>query len=394
MLSLVNNLSDISFCDKKCSNVNNNEFKEEFIRMIDEKHDIRVVDKLYVFLNPSILKNVSHNEHILCTLTNGNPYLLYLTRIDNVNCCFYIDRKLKGGFSFPKIHCVKYKFHDELFNNTMFSGELVRDREQKWFFLIDNLLIYKGENIKNKNIITRFELIYKIFNNFYSEDSSIEPCPIQIKKLFTYSQMKTLINKFIPSLSYYCKGLVFYNLNTKYSNYSMLFPRNKRFNLITNYEIEEQIKIQKPTLWAKTINVSTNKDESNNDYDNSNENQSSSVDSSKGIENSNNNNNEEIKVEKPVEKNNIVFKILHTNMPDVSNLYIYNEEHTDLLKFDYALVPNIKTSKYLNEIFKNKDNINICMECKYSKIFKQWIPIRKVSIKEPYSINDIENCNL
>ena len=45
-LSLVGKLSDISFCDKKCSNVNNNEFKEDFIRMIDENYDIRVVDKL------------------------------------------------------------------------------------------------------------------------------------------------------------------------------------------------------------------------------------------------------------------------------------------------------------------------------------------------------------
>jgi len=145
MLSLEGKLSDISFCDKKCSNVNNNDFKEEFIRFIDDKYDIKVVDKLYVFLNPSILKNVLYHQHLLTPLTNGNPYLLYLTRIDNTNCCFYIDRKLKGGFSFPKIHCVKYQFADELFTDTMFSGELVRDKNRKWFFLIDNLLIYKGK---------------------------------------------------------------------------------------------------------------------------------------------------------------------------------------------------------------------------------------------------------
>ena len=390
MLSLVDKLSDISFCDKKCSNVNNNEFKEDFIRMIDEKHDIKVVDKLYVFLNPSILKNVSYHEHILSTLTNGNPYLLYLTRIDNVNCCFYIDRKLKGGFSFPKIHCVKYQFHDDLFNDTMFSGELVRDRERKWFFLIDNLLVYKGENTKNRNIITRFELIYDIFNNFYTENTSIQPCSIQIKKLFTYSQAKTLVNKYIPSLSYYCKGLVFYNLNTKYSNYSMLFPRNKRFNLMSSSEIEEKIKIQKPTLWAKTINISSENNQHGEPIqklEDKTEEESQANTEEESQDNS---------VEKPVAKNNIVFKILHTNMPDVYNLYIYNEKKIELIKFDYALVPNLKTSRFLNDLFKdNKDTINICMECEYSKMFKKWVPIRYItSINKPYSITDMEACEL
>ena len=392
MLSLVDTLSDISFCDKKCSNVNKNEFKEEFIRMIDEKYDIRVVDKPYVFLNPSILKNVTFHQHLLTTLTNGNPYLLYLTRIDNQNCCFYIDRKLKGGFMFPKIHCIKYKFHDDLFNDTMFSGELVRDKERRWFFLIDNLLIYKGEPTKNKNIITRFELIYDIFNNYYEQDSKIEPCSIQIKKLFSYSQIKKLINNFIPNLSYYCKGLVFYNLNTKYSNYSMLFPRNKKFNLITDDEIQEKIKNQKPTLWAKTINVSNDNSGQYNGNVAVNEEQSIISDSENNTELSLEEE-RELKMKAPIQENNFVFKILHTNMPDVYNLYIYNENKTELLKFDYALIPDLKTSKYLNKIFKDKDNIDICVECRYSHHFKKWVPIRQVLFK-PFTTTQLESLDL
>lgn len=377
-LSLVGKLSDISFCDNKCSNVNNNDFKEDFIRLIDEKYDIKVVDKLYSFLNPSIIKNVSFNQHLLTPLTNGNPYLLYLTRIDNINCCFYIDRKLKGSFSFPKIHCVKYNFHDELFNDTMFSGELVRDRQRKWFFLIDNLLIHKGENMKTQNIVTKFEIVYEIFNNYYTQDNNIEPCSIQIKKLFSYNQIKTMLNKFIPSLSYYCKGLVFYNLNTKYSNYSMLFPRNKVFNLPNQEEIMEKIRVEKPNIWAKTQNISKEREVSNVE-------QSDEV---VQLDNSTN----DVKNTK-VDENNIVFKILHTNMPDVYGLYIYDENKTNLIKYDHALVPNINTSKLLRKIFQeNKNNINICMECRYSKPFNKWVPLKTVLI-EPYTTKDLESLN-
>ena len=383
-LSLVGKLSDISFCDKKCSNVNNNDFKEDFIRMIDEKYDIRVVDKVYSFLNPSILKNVSYHQHLLTPLTNGNPYLLYLTRVDDVNCCFYIDRKLKGGFSFPKIHCVKYQFSDELFNDTIFSGELVRDRQRKWFFLIDNILLYKGEKTNNKNIVNKFEMIYDIFNNYYKENSMIEPCPIQIKRLFPYSQIKNLVNKFIPSLSYYCKGLVFYNLNTKYSNYSMLFPRNKVFHLPSQDEIMEKIRVQKPSLWLKTQTISKQENDgfpSDDLVDNIKSGSSMMENKAKDIV---------INEDVPISENNIVFKVIHTNMPDVYNIYIFNEEKSDLVKYDHALVPNLKTSKMLRKIFtENKNSIDICMECRYSPSFKKWVPIRCVK-HEPYTISDIE----
>ena len=382
-LTLVGKLSDISFCDKKCSNVNNNDFKEDFIRMIDEKYDIRVVDKIYSFLNPSILKNVSYHQHLLTPLTNGNPYLLYLTRIDDVNCCFYIDRKLKGGFSFPKIHCVKYQFSDELFNDTIFSGELVRDRQRKWFFLIDNILLYKGEKTNNKNIVNKFEIIYDIFNNHYKENNMIEPCPIQIKRLFPYSQIKNLINKFIPSLSYYCKGLVFYNLNTKYSNYSMLFPRNKVFHLQSQDEIMEKIRVQKPSLWLKTQTISKQEDDNFQDKE--------IISGASSGETDNDIKNDDTQVE--IDENNIVFKVIHTNMPDVYNIYIFNEDKSDLVKYDHALVPNLKTSKMLRKIFtENKNSINICMECRYSSAFKKWVPIRCVD-HEPYTINDIERHN-
>ena len=79
MLTLKNNLSTISFCDKKCNNVNNNNLKREILELINEKYDINVISKFYKFLNYGILKNVTYNEHLLGALTNGKPYLLFLT---------------------------------------------------------------------------------------------------------------------------------------------------------------------------------------------------------------------------------------------------------------------------------------------------------------------------
>ena len=157
-LTLTGNvLSKISFCDKQCSNVNDNKFKAQVIQNLETKYKIQVVTRDYNILNPNILRNVSYHQHILSLYTNGNPYMLYLTKIDGINCALFIDKKLKDGYTYPKIHCVKYRFMDELYEkDTIFTGELVRDQERRWFFLIDNILLYKGMSTSEKNILSKF----------------------------------------------------------------------------------------------------------------------------------------------------------------------------------------------------------------------------------------------
>ena len=121
-LTLKDSLSNISFCDKQCSNLNNNKAKEELINYINKTYNIQIIQRSYVPLMPNMMRNITYHQHILSTLTNGNNYLLFLTKLDGVNCCFFIDRKLKTGYSYPKIHCVKYRFDSSLFEKeTIFN---------------------------------------------------------------------------------------------------------------------------------------------------------------------------------------------------------------------------------------------------------------------------------
>jgi len=402
MLSFDNQLQDslnnISFCDKKCDNLNNNKLKEKLISHLKTDYDINAVDKLFNYLNPSIIRNVTYNQHLIGTLTHGNPYLLYLVRIDGVNCCFYIDRKLKTGYQFPKIHFVQYQFNDELFSGTLFSGELIRDNQRRWFYLIDNLMLFKGEKITTKNIVCRYELIYDIFDNLYQPNSMLESCPIQIKKLFHYGEVKQLIGKFIPSLSYQCKGLLFYNLNNRYSNYALLFPRSENIIPVSNQEVGEMIKTNKPTLWAKSKeNSGSNTSGGYSNQDNHIQQQQQQQQQQQHVQQP-----QQMQQQQTLQpskndpsvvlgKNNLVFKVLNTDMPDIYNLYITNTGNGELMKYDNALVPNLKTSKYLRRLFESrKDILNVKMECVYSKIFKKWTPIREVSV-DISNLEDMES---
>jgi hypothetical protein len=200
VLTLKNSLSKISFCDRECFNVNDNPTKEAILKYIETKYTgLKIIDNQYVLMKPHMLKNITYHEHILTTFTNGNPYLLFLTRIDNVPCSIFIDRKVKDGYCYPKIHCVQYKFAAELFDNeTVFTGELVRDVNRNFQYLISDLLVHNGEYIKHRNILSRFQTLHNILDQQYTPDTTTEICPIYCKRLFQYADIKFILQEFLP----------------------------------------------------------------------------------------------------------------------------------------------------------------------------------------------------
>lgn len=405
-------LSKISFCDKQCSNVNDNTFKDNILKHLSEKYNINPLERSYNILNPNILKNIRFHPHILSPITNGTTYLLYLTRISGVNCCFYIDRKLKDGFSYPKIHCVKYRFDSVLFDNeTIFSGELVRDNERRWSFLLDDILVYKGDITKDKNmnILSRFELIYSILNNEYIRDKFIEICPLLVKKLFNYSDISTLINTFIPSLSYSCKGIAFYTLSTQHSNFAYLLPKDKQIPAMSATEVDNEIQIKYPSLLSKRDDIMRENDDINNSDDENYLLSDNNIPNSISISTTSNNSitsNLSTTINTNINTNNIItettgellnpdyviFKIIKTNLPDIYGLYTIEKGQN--IKHSNALILSYTTSSYLNNLFEsNPTKLDHLVSCKYSIHFNRWIPIISTNKHKCFTtkqINDIE----
>lgn len=370
-----NILAKISFCDKQCSNINDNKVKAQIVKHLEAQYDIPIISRDFNVINPNNLRIVSFHQHVLTPLTNGNPYLLFLTRIDGINCCIYIDRKLKDGYTYPKMHCVKYNFQEELFEKeTVFSGELVKDAERRWFFLIDGILLYKGLTTTEKNIIARYELIHSIMAGEYTRDAFLEICPLQIKRLFLYRDVETMVQDFIPNLSYTCKGILFYTLNNRCSNFAFLLPRETQFEIKTAAEIDDIVQAKYPKLWAKKHDI--NQEQIPDALSFSLDTTSDDAVSSSTILN--------------VAADNVVFKILKTDIPDIYNLYCIDSGSGNLVKYSIALVPNIRISHYLYNGFKgNTNSLDMRVECRFSKIFEKWTPVRFVS-NDVYNKDKIE----
>jgi hypothetical protein len=344
--SLKNSLSTISFCDKECYNLNQNNTKDKLIRYIEGKYPIKIIDKQYVIINPRILYNISKHEHIITTLTNGNPYLMFLTVIDDVKWCIFIDRKLKNGYTYPKIHCTQYDFADELFRReTILNGELVRDVNRHWKFIIGDILIYKGQSLlKNKNFLSRIELIHTILKTEYTKNNDIEICPLQIKRLYQYSNISELFDKFIPDLSYTCKGLVFNTMNPRFTNYAWILPKEQQLRVrkMNDEEAELGFVIDANKTFVKARDVFSS-------------NMTSTIPDSQYID-----------------KNKCeVKKLKKSAIPDIYELTNDNDE--------IAYIPNYKISSMLYNYFKNNnDKIEVQVNCIYHNYFNRWIPVEIV----------------
>jgi hypothetical protein len=105
------------------------------------------------------------------------------------------------------------------------------------------------------------------------------------------------------------------------------------------------------------------------------------------------------------------FRIMADVQFDIYHLYAYNSATNTLMYYDLAYIPNLKTSMFMNKIFRNIrenqnldyieesddetdfENINddkyvdlkknIIMECSFHTKFKRWVPIRILDDKNP-----------
>lgn len=205
-----------SFCNKEVDNVTDNSMKKYILDNLNLKTGIKYDTRYAKVYNEQFKKNLN-NPHIFCLKSSGTPYLLFCTQINDVNYSFLIDKKIKDGYEYPKIFIVHYRFDPELFQGTLFEVELTRDKNSKWCTLIGDIYYMSGKSMKNTQIHDRINHCNTILENKYIDDSFCNICPLSIKRFFDIQEVESVINDFIPKLTYRVKGFYFVPMKTSYS---------------------------------------------------------------------------------------------------------------------------------------------------------------------------------
>ena len=97
--------------------------------------------------------------------------------------CYMIDGRTLKGYDFPKMVTIYLRFKSNVFDGTLLKGELIKDNDNNWIFLIDDVFVYCGKRVM-ENKIKRIELTTKLINSELKHDSFLQPFSIQIKKYF------------------------------------------------------------------------------------------------------------------------------------------------------------------------------------------------------------------
>ena len=319
----------LSFCSEEAHNVVNPEAKEYIMNSLKNKHNINIDKKHAFILNNRSIYFLEKTQHIISIKSSGTNYYLYFTNINNINYCFFIDRKIKSGYTYPRIISVKYAFSDEVFNDTLLDGELVRDKDDNdsWIFLITDMLVCEGKKLET-NIVGRFNKLYQVLKNKYNPNFNLDICPLVVKKLFLYKDYDYLITQFIPSLPYRTNGLYFNSLNTKHANHLFLYPKDSKTQFI-----------KKPDK-IETKNVAKE----------------------------------------------LTFELKKTIHPEIYDLYYLNEDKQSM-KYQNARISSLKTSKLVSKLFKENEIVYVL--CKLNDKFNKWEPFKHSEKDKMCSKQDI-----
>ena len=312
----------ISFCKTQADNVMEAPDKEHIINILKDKYSINFKSNRAMILSSKSI-NFLRNPHLISVKTSGTNYFLFLTRINTINCAFFIDRKIKQGYSLPRIVSVNYSFDDSVFNDTLLDGELVKDTNDNWMFLISDIIVSEGNRIDNKNIITRFNTLYSILSNKYNVDKYMDICPLVVKRLFSYSEYDKLVTQFIPSMTYGIRGLYFNTMNPKHSNQLFLYPKSKS-KMSPTSGIKDKITIKNDKIGSQTQTL------------------------------------DKIKV----------FEIRTTIQPEIYDLYCLDAGN--FVKYETARISTLKVSKLIRKLFN--ENQTVYVSCKFNSKFNKWEP--------------------
>lgn len=339
----------ISFGDRVAWNIKCNNTKDLILDEIYHLYGIRIIQKHYFRLDETNIKHLSKVPHLISLRTNGNRYYIYFSKYNDIEIIYFIDMKIHTGYDKPRIILGRGLFAPSLFLNTLLEGEMVKTKDGKWIFIINDIIAYEGKKMEHLILPKRLEIIYNLLNDKYTPDKVCDICTYQVKSYYYNSQ--TSLNELIEQskkLNYTSRGLYFYSYYLKH--------KPKLLNFDDKVIIDVKKKIKDITEFKPQINSISNTSNfiitSNIDIKPHN----SSI----------------------IPNDSDVYKELWLAKTDDADIYHLYDNFNVLTsnKIGIALVPTLKDSMRLRSQFKDKNlTFTIKYKCLFNTKFNKYQPI-------------------
>lgn len=323
-------ISEISFADKIAYNIKSDDTKKYILDSLDRRYNLKIITKHHERFAPNLIQNINNNPHMMCLRSNGNPYFLHMFRYNFTNYCVFIDKKIQQGYYYPRMIICNFHFDDSLFEDTVVEGEMVKTNSGRWAFIINDLLVLKGEYLKDCNLVRRLNLLYETLEKDFVEDS-FDICRFSVKRYFKYDQLRYMLQEHMPRLPYTCRGIYFKPLFLRFKDVLVNFDdsvvkkvERKRYKNVSNFLLKED----SPVI-------------------------------------------EEKKEEQTKNSKHGMFTARKTSNPDIYDLF--DSQGTPC---GTACIPSMKISKAMRVLFENKNLVDkVSIRCEYSEKFAKYVPV-------------------
>lgn len=305
---------------------------------------------------PYLLRPVPIKRNKTGNVVNCPNYFFLLTTIEDKKICCFIEKK--KPLETANIYQVRFRFKDELFQDTLLTGTLVKTTETSLpireeitevfssiftsikreisasiyennsVFLCNDLWVYKGKDISSM-LSQRLVQIQDILGREWYPDLRLDVCDFNLIPYNNYNDIEDFLRN---KRKYFTYGMSDHKV-ISLSTHSVPGTEEYRFSL--------KYKVPKPSLNESMV-YKNGKWSINNIVNNENINEK--------------------------EKELILKK---SDFPDV--YIVYNPSNNK--KLGVARVRTINESKTLKKLFSNQNNIKIL--CKWIPEFEKWQPVIK-----------------
>lgn len=379
-----------NFCDKIGYE---HTYSKKLISYIRGKISSYMKESLYKNINTDLVENLKKTPHTIFVKSSGIQHYIFITKFNKKRICVVVDKNFTNG-----VYIVRMRFNPLSHNDTLIEGELIKDNNSQWIFLISDMYILNGQ-FTGKHIYDRYNKIYQMLTTSYKKDKILDPFTFQVKRLFKYSDIPKL-NQFIGKLTYPIKTIIFKSFYINNQSYGIPYNSSDYTNISVDktnlnvkydkfdYNLDKKVIKKEEQEYNKESNKES-ESEQEGDCD---------IDSVSDITV---NSDElvtrqpelvvQIKEERDFKKASIILK--KTLLPDVYSIMVIDEnsKEKELKHHCYACINTMKVSKWTSSLFTTNDTAKII--CKYHTRFKKWIPDEKSSddVVTNKIIKDLEN---
>ena len=239
----------ISFGDRVAWNIKCNNIKDVILNELLSLYNVRIIQKHYYNIDDNNIKYIAKLPHLISLRSNGNRYYIYFSLYNDIPIIYFIDMKIHTGYEKPRIILGRGLFDPSLFKNTLLEGEMIKSNDNKWIFIINDIIAYEGNKLDNVILPERLKIIYNLLDKKYTPDIICDVCSYKVKNYYYLS--KKSLNELMTiskELNYTSRGIYFSSYYLKH--------KPKLYNFNDNIIVSVQKKI-KDTTEFKELSYST-----------------------------------------------------------------------------------------------------------------------------------------